>query len=222
MDCLDDGDDIAVIIEEESLGKFSSLIRDAFVSMGMDMKMDAPSRSIYGVEFCQCKVVEFRPNQFKFVRSYLAVMSKSLCGVRNWENISFRRKVILAIGTCELMLGLGVPVLQSYAMALIRNSGKSREGVNLSLVGDGLRARALRDSRLVGPMAKLSPQTILPCARHSFAEAFGLEWHEQIRLEHFLDNWEFNVDATSNAEGDWDPISWTGYRSFTECYPVME
>lgn len=217
-DCLDDGDDIVVILEEEDVARFRAEVTGAFRTFGMEMKMDEPCRSIHEVEFCQSKVIEYQPFRFKFVRDYRSVLSKATSGVRNWGNVGYRVKVIHAIGTCELILGLGVPVLQAYAQALLRNSSGDRD--ILRHAPDGLKARALRDARLLGikDVRHLRPAAIHPVARTTFAEAFGCSESLQLELESFFASWTFDVRSLSLHGLEWEVESWTSAQSTCELY----
>lgn len=216
-DCLDDGDDILVILEESDVSRFQTALTPTFRSFGMDMKMDAPVASIHEVEFCQSKVIEFAPDKFKFVRNYTSVLSKATSGVRNWRDPAFRSRVIHAVGTCELVLGLGVPVLQSFALALLRNTSGGKD--TLRHAPDGLRARTLRDAKLLGirDLNKVRPSPIQPCARSSFALAFDCSESRQLELERFFDQWTFSLDLANFGE-EWEVYSWTSAQSTGELY----
>lgn len=219
-DCLDDGDDILVILEEEDYVRFRSELLATFGLFGMEMKVDEPCRSIHEVVFCQSKVVEYDFGRFKFVRDYRSVMSKAACGVRNWHNPVFRQRVLHAIGTCELVLGLGVPVLQAYALALLRNTRGSKDPLHHA--PDGLRARALRDARLLGirDLSHVRPSPIKWCARNSFAIAFGLSELQQLAIEKWLDSWSFDISTLVNFGEELEVITWSGAQSMSELYRV--
>lgn len=217
-DCLDDGDDIIVILEEEDVSRFQKEVPTTFGTFGMSMKVSAAVESIHDVEFCQSKIIEYKPSRYKFVRDYRAVLSKSTSGVRNWSDPIFRTRAIHAIGTCELVLGLGVPVLQSYALALLRNSSGSKDIIRHA--PDGLRLRALRDARLLGlkDISLVKPQVIEQCARASFARAFGLQEADQVALERRFDNWSFDILNTQTYGNELEVYSWTLSQSTGELY----
>lgn len=219
-DCLDDGDDILVILDERDYPRFRAELIETFRQFGMEMKVDEPCRSIHDVVFCQSKVIEYDFGRFKFVRDYRAVFSKSTCGVRNWLNPSFRQRVLHAIGTCELVLGLGVPVLQAYALALIRNSRGT--GDPLHYAPDGLRARALRDARQIGirDLSKVRPSPIKQCARWSFAAAFGLCEMQQLAIERWLDSWSFDSSNIVEFGDELDVVTWSGAQTMSELFRV--
>lgn len=220
-DCIDDGDDAVVIIESSDLELFMSEAEKTFLGFGMVAKVEAPVSQVFDVEFCQSKVVEYAPDRYKFVRDYRAVISKSLCGIRHWDNDVYRRSVIRAIGTCELALSLGVPVLQAYAVCLIRNADGSRDARSISRAPDGLYARAKLEAKAIGTtLEKLQPVPILECARDSFAKAFGIDKQEQLRLERFFGAWVFRVQGMVKTPLDLNVKDWDYRPTFEERYPV--
>lgn len=215
-DCLDDGDDCLLIIEEEDLDRVLGSITGSFLSFGHVLKVEKPARSLFEVTFCQSSIIEFQTGRYKFVRDWRKVVSKALCGVRHWETHAYRRRVLKAIGTCELVLNVGVPVLQAFSLAILRNCGN--ESVDLKYAPDGLRARYIRDKRLVGD---LGPQPVQLCARQSFEEAFGLVAEDQIRLEKYLDSWVFTDEEITLWGPEWDVRAWLPLYSCVEIYAPL-
>lgn len=215
-DSLDDGDDCLLIVEAADAGRVMETLQVEFLKFGMEMKVEEPAHSLSRVVFCQACVIEYAPSRFKFVRDYRQVISKALTGVRHWTDPNYRRRVLLAIGTCELILNLATPVLQSFALAILR-SVEGRDVVDLKYAPDGLRLRAARDLRSLGlDTAKLEARPILDCARESFAEAFGLSVGEQVDLEQRLDAWTFDVASTHHWGCEWDVRNWTALHSCAE------
>jgi len=217
-DCLDDGDDCLILLESEDAPLFMNSAPKLFLHMGMEVKLDAPVSSLFSVVFCQSSIVEFSPGKYKFVRDYKSVISKSFCGVRHWDNEVYRRRVINAIGSCELVINLGVPVLQSFASCLLRNTGSS----DTRYASDGLRQRAARDLKHLGikNISDVRPVEITEVARHSFAEAFGLSPTDQIRLERAFDDWTFSTIGSTHCYDDWDASTWSGLRTYHELSPT--
>jgi len=212
-DVLDDGDDFVLIVEEcdvtHLLSKFG-----LWLEFGMEMKVDAVVADASKVVFCQSSVVEFRPNCYKFVRDYRAVISKSLCGVRNWGSVAYRRRVVKAIGCCELAINLGVPILQAFASALIRSSG---DKFDPRYVPDGLLSRAKRDTRFAGvSLSSLIPQEITATARLSFESAFGVTPDEQVRIETALNRWVVKFTTLAGFPCDVDPNGWVATPTVNE------
>lgn len=200
-DCLDDGDDCLLIVEKEQLGLILSTVKGKFLSYGMVMKIEHVADSLPEVLFCRSHPVEYMPGRWKFVRDYRDVLSKAATGTKHWDSITYRLRVINAVGLCELILGLGVPVLQSFALMLLRNVPAG--AYDLDLAPCGMAARANRDLKMLGlSLKQLKPVPVQWCARESFATAFGLAPEEQIRLERKFADLTF--DAKSTAPPVWE------------------
>lgn len=219
-DCLDDGDDCLLIVEEEALDTILSTVVPHFLDYGMVMKVEHVACSLHSVVFCQSSVVEWSEARFKFVRDYRAVISKSMCGIRHWTDPKYRLKVLRAIGLCELVLNLGVPVLQAFAASLLRNVGKPTD---LSLASDGLRSRVQRELRGLGVKAdEVRPRQITGVARDSFATAFDCPVDEQLYLESFFDSWVIDVETVHFHGEEWDVARWLQSASSREVYPLWQ
>jgi hypothetical protein len=111
------------------------------------------------------------------------------------------------IGRCELALHLGVPVLQEYALALIRNGDSVYD---LKYVSVGFHYLSAKEH------FNKEPQPIQLCSRLSFEEAFGISIAEQIWMETKLSAW-----TISNCVSDWGPEIHSGWilaPSFVDTY----
>jgi len=217
-DCLDDGDDVVVIVEEESLDWVLKCVHPAFLQFGMEMKVESVANTVHEVVFCRSMVVEYHPQRYKFIRDFRLVMSNALCGIRHWDDEVYRRRVINAVGTCELVLNLGVPILQSFAVAILRNTPTTK-ALDLELAPEGLLARTKRDLRLLGiELADLRPHPIMPCARASFAAAYGVSEIEQITWERRLDSWTFTVLGRKDVFGELHVADWDYRPELHEVY----
>jgi hypothetical protein len=218
-DCLDDGDDCLLIIEEEDLERVQTAIIPHFLEYGMEMKVERVASSLHEVVFCQSSVVEYSDARFKFVRDYRAVISKSLCGLRHWTDPNYRIKVLRAIGLCELVLNLGVPVLQSFANCILRNVGRPDDALYAS---DGLKARVGRELKALGvELSAVRPRTIAEVARETFAVAFDCPVEDQIAYERFFDSWTFEVKSMDYFGDEWDVARWLAHHSSVEVYPLV-
>lgn len=205
-DILDDGDDVLAIVERADLNKVSTSVKDVFTTFGMTMKLEGSESDLHKVTFCRSRVIEYAPQQYKFVRNPKDVMSKALCGTRHWSDLMYRRRVLAAIGTCELVINLGVPVLQAFATAVLRNVGGDTDIYKYA--PDGLRSRYLRDLKHLGVEAQeIRAVPIQDCARMSFYIAFDLAPDEQILLEKKLHAWQFDIATTiikpPEVDGQW-------------------
>ncbi len=219
-DCFDDGDDCLLIVEEEVLDSIKASVVSWFLEFGMEMKVERVARSLFEVVFCKSSVVEYTEARFKFVRDYRAVISKSLCGIRHWQDPNYRIKVLRAIGICELILNLGVPVLQSFALCLLRNVGRTSD---IHLASDGLRARVSRELRGLGvTIEQVKPRLITEVARESFAVAFNCAVDEQLHYEAFFDRWVFRVEGAAFWGAEWEVARWLPHLSSQEVYPLWQ
>lgn len=219
-DCLDDGDDCLLIIEQEDLASVQSSIVTHFLDYGMEMKVEKVAYSLFEVEFCQSSVVEYAEARFKFVRDYRAVISKSLSGIRHWQDPNYRLKVLRAIGMCELVLNLGVPVLQSFALCLLRNVGRTTD---IRLASDGLKSRVARELRGLGlSLSDVKPRKVADVARSSFATAFNCSIYDQETYEGFFDAWEFDVTSLAFFGDEWEVERWLPAQSSREVYPLRQ
>jgi hypothetical protein len=210
-DVLDDGDDCLLIIEETDFSLVQSTVYDEFLKFGMEMKVDGVARRPEEVVFCRSKPVEITPGVWTFVRDYRDVISKSLSGIRHWGDPKYRTRVVKAIGCCELSLNYSVPVLQSFATCLLRNT----KGVafDVKYLSDGLKARYHREQ------TRNTPGPITVEARLQFEVAFGCSVSRQLELEEFFDKWV--VDFGSRVEhwglewgDDWIPCQSNVERSW--------
>jgi hypothetical protein len=219
-DCLDDGDDCLLIVEEQVLALIERTVHEHFLEYGMEMKVECVARTLFGVSFCQSSVVEYSDARFKFVRDYKAVISKALTGIRHWQDPKYRIKVLRAIGLCELVLNLGVPVLQSFACSVLRNVGRPKD---LRLASDGLKARVSRELRALNLNPwEVRARPINECARLSFALAFDCPISEQLYFERFFDGWMFDVSTLTYWGDEWEVQRWLTYQSTHEVYPLRQ
>lgn len=219
-DVLDDGDDCLLILEGPDVDRAVSSLAPFFLKFGMEMEVESPVDSVFEVVFCQSNVIEYDVGRFKFVRDYRAVISKALCGLRHWQDPHYRRKVLKAIGACELVLNLSVPVLQEFSLAILRNVGGAGD---IAYAPDGLRLRTSRDLRALGQsLESVQPRPILDCARLSFERAYGLGYFQQVELEQALSKWSFDVDGLSYWGDEWDVEGWIAMHSCTEVSPLEE
>jgi hypothetical protein len=119
-DILDDGDDCLLIVEECIFNEVVAALPAIFLSYGQELKVENVARDIRDVVFCQSRVV-MTPAGPLFTRNWRKVLSQAACGVNYWGIPKFVRPMLTAVGMCELVLSKGVPILQEFALALIRN-----------------------------------------------------------------------------------------------------
>lgn len=213
FDLLDDGDDCLLVIEEDNLCDVYSTCYWHFLSCGHEAKIENVSRDIHGVVWCQSSVIDTFDG-LKFVRNPIKVMSSCLVGAR-WlvNSLDVRKAYLKGLGTCEMVLNRGVPVLQAYAQALVRNAGDVEAQMDTT---SGEWFRVLRETRSVREAAAMP---ITDAARLSFAQAFGIGIMEQLEMESFLQSWTFSLSGDVTAFGEFDVERWQDRRlGRVECY----
>jgi hypothetical protein len=208
-DLLDDGDDVLLIVEESDLPRVVGTVKDAFLAFGHELKVESVTRVLEQVEFCQSRPIEWSPGKHKFVRNPWKVLSTALTGVKYFNQDGARAKLLYSIGICELVLSLGVPVLQEFALAILRNCGVD-EGLQLPPDGS-LMSRVRRELRTLGlrTLQRVDPQPVQTCARLSFELAFGMTPARQVQAESSLRLWRFDVTGVCELPPEWDVRTWT-------------
>lgn len=208
-DMLDDGDDVLVIIERIELQWLLSTVHQSFLEFGMEVKVEDVAYTMPSVSWCQSNPIEYQPGRWKFVRDPRKVLSTALGGTKYFTALGARRKLVNTIGMAELVLNLGVPVLQEFAMALMRNAATDKY-IQFDEV-DATYYRIYRELRSMNlrQLTRLEPQPITDEARLSFAEAFGISVDEQYALELFLSRWTFALDGDTRLMDDINIAQWT-------------
>lgn len=218
FDVLDDGDDCLLLIEADDLPWVVENAYTIFLSFGMEIKVESIAARMEDVEWCQCKPV-MTGGGWKFVRRPEKVLNGSACGLKYLDpSLRLRRKLLRSIGMTELILNQGVPILQAYALAILRVAGPG-EALQFDTTDEmyhkldvELRARGekLED-------AKARPVT--DEARASFALAFGFAPAEQVELEQQLSEFTFSLTGDQDAEPEIDVDKWIlNYVKGTELY----
>lgn len=164
------GDDSIIVVDWDP-----SMSVPDFTKYGMktesEMVMDLES-----VEFCQSRPVEIREGEWRMVRNPVRALSRGVTSVKRYHGIAWA-KLVNAIGASEMACNDGVPVMQEFARYMLRSGGKLTKAIL-----EGEISRRARLERTLSP----TPKAIQPCARLSFAKAFGIEPVVQVQLEQML------------------------------------
>ena len=201
-DCLDDGDDICVIVESGNLSRFLGEVGNHFQLLGMDLKVDGFTEVFEEIEWCQCRPVNVG-GTWKFIRSPAKVMSGALVGNKWVQMVSERSRRALAntIGLCEAILNQGVPVLSAFAQAIVRNAATARQAKIDQAEQLIYRVRREIGKSWLSTIPVVESACITTQSRHSFSKAFGIDIDTQLRWESKLDGWTFGF-------GEPEPQSW--------------
>lgn len=200
---VDDGDDCLMFINKWDEKKFENNISQYFKEFGMDIKLENKAYSPEQVVFCQSRMVGDR-----MVRNWVKVLSHGTAGVKHWNDPKLVRPMMTSVGMCELACNPGVPVLQNYASALVRN-GKGERQKRLD-VDHGVLVRALHEVGSIDAIFQARTQPITMSSRIAFEQAFGISPLDQQLLEYRLDNWVVDevrsVPVPVELHGDWIPL----------------
>jgi hypothetical protein len=202
-DLLDDGDDCLVIVDERDFELAAAQLPDLFLTFGQELKVENVARDIRDVTFCQCRVVE-TPTGPIFTRDWRKVLSQSACGVKHWGEPKMVRPMLSAVGMCELALARGLPVLQAFAMALIRN-GRGEMPRRLD-VDEGLAVRVKYEHGIstLNELRALKPEHVTDGARHAFARTWGCSIEQQLHIEDILNGWVVHDVVAVDFPDEWD------------------
>lgn len=189
-DILDDGDDCILILEAQHLKVVQAELPAVFLTFGQELKVESVARDIRDTVFCQSKVLDDGTN-LVFTRYWRKVLSQSACGVKHWGTPSMVRPMLTAVGRCELALARGIPILQEFALALVRN-GRGLEPRRLDLDG-GL---ALKVKYEMGwaevtqdLLRAVKPAEVTESMRVAFDRTWGVSVAEQLHVEAILREW---------------------------------
>lgn len=191
---FDDGDDMLTWVLLKDVDRFLPIV-DYYRDLGFDVKIEDRTSSIEKIVFCQAQPVNLG-NKWRMIRNPYRVMSRGTTILYNANQASNRRDHCFSTGMCELALGCGVPVLQEYALALIRNSPGGRV-VQRHMVDYEIRRVRLSDAKA---------QPITQEARFSFSRAFGIPPSDQLQMEDQLRRWYFDPTADEVGFVARDPL----------------
>lgn len=181
-DIFDDGDDCLLFVPLSCEEKLASLT-DVFCEFGQELKLENRATVVEKIIFCQHQPV-LLDGGWTMVQNPSKVLSTRAGGTSHWTNPGLFRGMLHATGLCELSLSRGVPILQEYALALLRMG----DGTIPKAFADDLEVwtRALRMGRLT-----TDTLTISTTARDSFADAFDIDIADQLWIEEELRSWNY-------------------------------
>lgn len=176
-DMLCDGDDTLIFVETYNAPLCRNHFARLFNQAGMEVKLENEARDIHDIIFCQGKIIDCYDG-LKFVQTPIRSMSRSLVSTRHYQHPKAIDAVLNQIGHCELAVNMGVPVLQAYAQAMMRNA---RYTPSAKPTYTGRMLKAMREHKAHG--GDIRPLPITTEARLSFEQAFGMPVWEQLWYE---------------------------------------
>lgn len=213
-DLFDDGDDCLLIVEEEDLRTVLETAPPTFLSFGQELKIEKIARSFAAISWCQSSPIEYLPGKWKFVRDPVKAMSSALVTNKFKTSLKGRNRLMATIGLGELILNLGVPVLQEFAVAIIRNAQGARWYDDRSYYNYPV----LREMKMFGmrQIRMMCPAQITDEARLSFSRAFGISIDYQYAIESALSSWTIAMQGDVAVASTWDAATWTNLQ---DCHP---
>lgn len=197
-DMLCDGDDVLLFIDRTDRHVLTAL-PDQYLKFGMPIKTENITEEFHAVKFCQTSPVETL-NGVTMVANPTRTLSRSLVGVKHWDNPTYVPKYLALIGYCELALNVGVPVLQEFALTILSWGSQLPRKVNTT----GRVIKAIREER----DHSIRPVQITPEARLSFEVAFGIPPEEQRALEGALRALSRHAAQKESKTTDTPPTKW--------------
>lgn len=185
-DVIIDGDDSIFFTNRCNLQSFQRFFPEHCRNMGFKMEVEAPAFMIEHIDFCQGRPV-WTPSGWVLVRNPRKALSTSLAVKRKVRNVEEFKKHMTAVGMCELSLNAGLPILQEYAIKLMRH-GKPISTRYL----DNFRTHTSwrYQSTHLEQILATKQQQIHIKTRVSFWDAFGVSPAVQIALEHEIQRWD--------------------------------
>jgi len=215
---LDDGDDILLFTERKLEPWVRGNLKEIFLTYGHKLKLEGVYHSFPSIVWCQSSPIHYAPGKWKFVRHWQSVMMKAIGGTK-YFNATTRPRLVKTVGLAELILNLGVPVLQEYALALLRNAGGNTKTLHLDSSDSyyyrvGREMKHFRNQDWVEKVSQgkfegsLPTRPIHPEARWSFYLAFGVSITEQVHMERLLRGWSFPMGGCVDQVEQIDVARW--------------
>jgi len=185
---INNGDDCMVFMEAEDVAKFNLGIKEWFLEMGFRMKVEETITDFQKLEFCQMKPVQISEG-WTMVRNITTALTKDTMCLVPVTNETGIRKWMYSVGVCGLALCRGVPVMQAFYNAYIRNGIDDKGRIaNAVQSQSGMRFLAQR----LGNRSDV----ITDKARYDVFLAWGISPDEQVAMETFYDSWGFDYAPT--------------------------
>jgi hypothetical protein len=174
-DFLCDGDDALIFCEADDLGWQEDFARHC-ASLGFKMAIEEPVMELDQVEFCQAHPVEVTHDKWVMVRNPVRAIYRSAMSNTSMATVPEALQTLWAIGSCELALHAGVPIMQEFALYCLRNGVKpSNQKLDLMRYKLTYQYWELPKNN--------KPYPVTAFARASFASAFGISVAEQLLIE---------------------------------------
>jgi len=203
-DTLGDGDDDTIIFNRKYVETFLSLLVPTFLDWGFKMKVDKVAYRLCDILFCQHKLVQIN-GVYQMILNPLKIIGWGMASQR-LTNKRLRVPLLRCRALSLLALNKRVPVIQEYALAILRNCDRvDPNGKIAKLIQSESSFRRLMfvydsfstddvDQHLQDLRNNLPLGSAISCDdRLSFAAAFSMDQGMQERYESFFRTWKFDI-----------------------------
>jgi len=187
------GDDCIVIMERRFLNRFQARLKDWFLELGFQMKVEDPVYEFEHIEFCQTHPV-WTPTGYRMVRNFPNSLSKDNIAIKPLDTPGAWAKWLRAISEGGLALTGGIPVAQDFYACCLRAAK--------TVPGYDKRSKFL-DSTLENSLYYLSRgmhtgySEVHPYTRYSYWIAFGVTPDQQVAYESYFQKFDLKFDPRS-------------------------
>jgi len=204
------GDDVVPIGERATVKAASTIIVPFFRRFGVDLRIDGEAYKLEEINWCQSSPVATALG-VRMVRDPHKICSLAVSGPK-WSHLgqrAFRRR-LHTIATCELVLNRGVPVIQEWALALMRNAGDTAEYDDLDFTTSSYWRARIELKAMHDTLRHYPPVDITDEARLSFEAAFGIGISEQLSMEERARSWVL-PEGQEYDHFDISKLMWTAF-----------
>lgn len=197
---FDDGDDVLLLFEREHLAKVLAEAPAVFLTYGQEIKVENIAHRMEDIVWCQCKPVLDVDGEYMLVADWRKVLSQTCAGTRYWQETRTRYDMGFSVGQCLLAMYPGAPVIWKFAERLC-SQGRLNRDVFTEV--DWIHKVNAAGAKL----GQLTTREPTPATRTSFAQAFGIDELDQLRLEQQLEHWSVG-DGLVDVPPECDAWAW--------------
>lgn len=194
------GDDMSIICERKDVDFIKKNIGPWFVQFGMELEIGQIAYRLEHMEFCQTRPILIG-GVWRMVRNPRTVSIKDACSLKHLKSPKMRYAHLKSVGTGGLACFSGIPILEEFYAALVREADRLILDSKLTLrqrkSWNASYAKIEREDGSIkwwGHGMNHERGGIDPMTRVSFMEGFGITPTEQLLIETTYRNWRLLPD----------------------------
>ena len=193
---INNGDDCGIIVSKIHVARVLRAVTPHFMRFGFRVTCEEPVYELENITFCGMQPIRCSRGVV-MVRTLRTALEKDSISITKLINEKMMRKWLYSVGECGLSLCGGIPVMQAFYTAYMRNGLPSNMSDALYMECG---ARILANG--------IAPKTypISAESRESFWLAFGLLPDEQIDLEQYFETWSCTYGDIGAFLSDVEPM----------------